>query len=627
MIMKKNLFYVVVAIGMLASCAESEYLGDQQLGKANENEVINFNMSTPAVTRAVGSEAATALGNRFVVWGEKNETDGTAATAANIVFQNYKVEYTASSAYQTTSNTKDWEYVGLTPYTDAQVSPAITGTQSIKYWDFSASSYTFTAVSALDADITDGKVVITKNTSGTTVYDKGYEIAIKEGASVDNIFVADRNQPTKGEFTDRTASNQYGGNVTMSFRNFMSKIRFGIYETIPGYKVKITKAYYYGSYSSTSFGVSGKFLTAGDKTTFTVSYEGSGSNENRVKATVKDGVTPNSQTYFVTPASPIMSVSEIGTEVTSPTYNKAEGAYTTILPFSGNDTNIKVKLDFTLTSEDTGETIEVSEATAEIPAVYCQWLPNYAYTYILKLNDNTNGQIGGVTGLYPITFDAIQITDATGNAEFITTISEPSITTFGVKSGAYSVGKSEYETGTDIYATIVKNNAVVDPTDNYKVYTVTAGATEAQVAEAVAEAAIRGVTPAVSCTEYTTNVSVVTEVPSEDGSTKTVTGAIKMENPAAATYAVAYKVSDGSASGETEAYDVTKTYYSTSADTTTGFYQVVTVNSEDLDNGAWKNDDAKAKYTTTPTQPVYVYKVIKVVAATGGGSGGGARIK
>lgn len=606
--MKKYLF-LATAITVMASCVNDDYIGNQDPSVVTGERAISFNLSTPALTRAekTGADAATDLGNQFIVWGEKNETDGTAASAANLVFQNYKVEYTASSAYTTTSNTMNWEYVGLTPYTSDKVAPAITGTQSIKYWDYGASSYTFTAVSALQSDITGGKVVITKNTSGSTVYDKGYEIAVKSGASLDNIFIADRNQPTVGNGTDRSASNAYGGNVKMTFRNFMSKIRFAIYEQIPGYKVTIDKAYFNSNNSSTDFGVDGDFLVAGANTTFTITYY----TNNKAKAEVKSGTTPDNQTYFTTASSPILSEPFIATAITSPTYDKTDGAYTSVLPYPSNSTNTKVTLDFTLTSEDTGETITVTNATAEIPATNCQWLPNYAYTYILKLNDNTNGQISGVTGLYPITFDAVEVSDENGMSEVITTISEPSITTFGVTStGAYSVGKSEYETGTDIYATIVQSNAVVDPTSKYAVYTVTAGATEAQVAEAIAEKAIRDVTPNITCTSYTTNVSVVTSVPAEDGGTKDVTGAIKMQSPAASTYAVEYQAAVGSATPTTAAYSASATYYSMTPDAK-GFYPVATPTAAQISD--WETE--KSNFTTTPTQPVYVYKVIKVTAA------------
>ena len=513
--MKKKLLFAAIALTAMASCTEDSFVGEQSQQEANASEgAISFNLTTPAVTRAEvgGATAATALNNEFIIWGEKNETDGTAATTANQVFYNYKVNYTSNSAYTTTSNTKNWEYVGITPYTSDKVSPALTVSQTIKYWDYSADSYTFTAVSAKPADISGGMVKITKNTSGSTVYDKGYEIAVNTGASLDDIFVADRNQPTKGTGTNRDAVNAYGGNVTMKFRNFMSKIRFGIYEDIPGYKVNITNVEYNstGSSSTSKFGVDGKFLAIGDGSTtntiFTVTYD----SNNKAVANIKSGSTPGTADYLETAqsvaGSPILSssaASPISTSSAAPTWDKTDGAYTTILPYTTNATNMKVKLDFTLTSTDTGETINVSDATAEIPAAYCQWKSNYAYTYILKLNDNTNGQIGGVAGLYPITFDAVQIEDENGQAEYITTLSEPSITTLGVNSstGKYVTGGSEYAAGSDIYVSFVEGSAVKTPVlgtsgaQHVNIYHVTTPdatnfkITEASVAEAIANPA------------------------------------------------------------------------------------------------------------------------------------------
>ena len=535
--MKKNyLLAVALALTAMVGCTDESFVGDQGLKEANEGVgAISFNSGTPAITRAddkTGSDAATDLDNQFIIWGEKNEAGtGAEATAANLVFKNYQVNYTANTAYNTTSNTKDWEYVGYTHSNTAStddyqtnILPSLSSAQTIKYWDYGATKYTFTAVSAKKTDLQTGKVKIKKLTTGesSSDYNKGYEITVGTDASVDNIFVADRNVISGGTGTDRTATNAYGGNVTMRFRNLMSKIRFGIYETIPGYKVNITDVDYNSTNSKSSgkFGVDGKFLAIGDgsstNTIFTVTYD----SNNKAVANLKAASTPGTSTYLETAQTvaecPILSssaASPISTTSATPTWDKTDGAYTTIMPYTTNDGNMKVKLDFTLTSTDTGETINVTDATAEIPAAYCQWKSNYAYTYILKLNDNTNGQIGGVTGLYPITFDAVEITDETGSAEYITTVSEPSITTFGAiyntsdtKYTGYQTGKDEYQAQTgsnrlDIYATFTEGSTVQTPVlgesgaqhvNVFKVTTPNADdfpITEASVAEAIANPA------------------------------------------------------------------------------------------------------------------------------------------
>lgn len=645
----KNKLFLATTIIALAACSDNTYLGDEN-GVNGSGGAITFGFDVPNATRAEGSAAATALGNQFIVWGEKNETgNGTEATAANLVFKNYKVEYTDNTAYTTTSNTKNWEYVGLTPYT--QVTPALTsGTkQTIKYWDFSADKYTFTAVSALSTDITDGNVVIAKNTTGTSSSDfnKGYDIEVKTGASLDKIFVADRNVITsEGKGTDREAVNKYGGNVTMTFRNFMSKIRFGIYETVPGYKVKITKVYYTDgadNYSTTNFGVDGKFLTVGDgsskNTIFTVTYDNSA--DNKALVALKSGTTPGTQDYFETaPAAevtsgtpkpqiivPILTADYIGTTPTTATFDKKEkvttpsasekdGVYTTVLPFPTNNTPIKLKIDYKLISEDTGETIEITEKTAEVPAKYCQWKSNYAYTYLFKISDKTGD-------LYPITFDAVEITDENGLAEYITTVSEPSITTFGVDAttGKYTTGKNDYGQGSDIYATFMKGDAVQTPSlatadankANYVqiYYVVSSDATNFPITEAsVAErlATTPSGTAKLTCTNITTSTStdyfaggtaptVVDEVPAEDGTTKTIK-AVKLDK----------------VKGQTGAYAIEFITYEkvapklTSEQSKVGYYSL---SGETFTKETTGNGDGSTEYY----KQIKTYKVITVVAA------------
>ena len=633
--MKKKLLFAAIALTAMASCTEDSFVGEQSQQEANASEgAISFNLNTSAVTRASGATAATALSNQFVVYGEKSETDdGAAAADGKLAFKNYLVKWTDNSAYTTTSNTKNWEYVGISATTaeNTNISPnSRTDAQTIKYWDYSATNYVFTAVSALPEDIQNGRVKIEKitdasSTASNKVFNKGYIIKLdKTGsdpytyASFDKLYFSDRQVIAQGTGSDRTATNAYGGNVTLTFRN----------ETIPGYAISDIHFFVTGDNveakvdETDAFGAICPNIKSSTYTeALKVTYEPSGGVMNHpivtpvTKANTETAVTANPDLILGTNTSLVTTDAPLGTTTTAPTWDTSGGTFTPVFPQAGNTTNLKLKCNYTLYNSVSGEIINVTGATAEIPYQYLQWKPNFKYTYLFKISDNTNGSSGTPgthpTGLYPITFDAVEIVAEDGQAEYITTVSEPSITTFGVKSGVYSTGKTDYETGTDIYATIVKNHAVVDPTSNYKVYTVTAGATEAQVAEAIAEKAIRNVTPSITCTAYTTNVSVVTTVPGEDGVDKTVTGAIKMQSPAAATYAVEYKVSDGSATATDAAYNSSTVYYSMTK-TANGFYPIVTVSLDDLNEGAWKNDEAKAKYTTAPTQPVYVYKVIVV---------------
>ncbi len=515
--MKRNyLLATALAIMTLASCSENDYVGDQQALNSAGDGAITFGFDVPNPTRAGGATAATALGNQFIVWGEKGEaTSGAAYTADDegdnthqLVFQNYVVNYTSNSAYTTTSNTKDWEYVGITPGYSTYVSPAAGETQTIKYWDYSASNYVFTAFSAKQEDLSSGKVTVTKVTSKTTdnkVYDKGYTVTLAADATPSKLYFSDRQVLTStGAGTDRTAVNKYGGNVTLTFRNATSQIRVGMYETIPGYGVKIKKFYYvdnstpsFGTMATeytTNFAANVPNLKAGSAVTLNVTYYNDGARENQPKI----GVVGSAANYITMDGTDLAANATLGTSASSPTYNNGDD-YTTVFPQESNDKSLKLKLDYQLFNTTTGETINVNGATAEVPANYLQWMPNFKYTYIFKISDNTNGSTGGgVVGLYPITFDAVEIVAEDGMAEYITTVSEPSITTFGVSGGSYVSGGSEYAAGSDIYAIFMEGSTVKTPTvgtsgaQHVNVFKVTTPdatnfpITEASVAEAIA---------------------------------------------------------------------------------------------------------------------------------------------
>lgn len=563
--MKKKLLFAAIALTAMASCTEDSFVGEQSQQEANASEgAISFNLNTSAVTRASGAEAATALNNKFIVYGEKGETNENSYGAGKLVFPNYTVAYTSNTAYTTTSNTKDWEYVGISPisttnvkmYDGTSTTTVTTDPQTIKYWDYSAASYTFTAISALSDDITSDKVVVQKNTKGTdNVYQKGYTLTIGSGASLDKLYLADRVnilQSTAG--SDRTATNAYGGNVTLNFRNILSHVRVGIYETIPGYDVSAISFKVTGDAAAKNgsdvdaFGAICPNIAATNYTgTLTVTY-GDGATDIENRPIILAG----------TPASPTASAADLilGTNIngisTSTLLSKTAalprwdtdansdgvGEYTPVIPLT-HSTNLKLKCSYTLYNSVTGETINVTDATAEIPFKYLQWKPNYKYTYIFKISDNTNGKTNpslGPAGLYPITFDATETVAEDGQAEYITTISEPSITTFGVKAGKYTHDKEQYEAGSDIYVTFMDGSSVVDA---FTLNSVAAGGvnvylatttdattypiTEASVAESIAEVSAKTKQVTVvsknadnsSC--FTAVPAKATEVPSEDG--------------------------------------------------------------------------------------------------------------
>lgn len=447
-IMKKNHLFLATAIVALAGCSDNTYMGDLEGGAGTG--AISFNMNASTLSRAQDhATSAATLHNQFIVWGEKSNA-AEAATAGTPVFINYVVNYVASSAQTTESNSHDWEYVAQTPYAAAKVTStgttATVSEQTIKYWDFTNKYYTFTAISAKPADIADNKVTVTKNVSGSTVYDKGYTVKLKADASISDIYFSDR--------TLVTATSPMTSPVTLNFRNLLSQVRFGFYETIPGYSVTITNVKFNSGVSHTSngdgnFGVDGSVVIPGGTTSFTVTYDdGSVINTNQNKAKVAVS-TPNTQSYLSTTATSFFGTT-LGTSSSARTWENA-GNYTKILPNPSNTTDLTLTISYQLTSTDgSGETIDITDATAKVPAAYAKWQSNYAYTYLFKITDNY--------GLYPITFDAVVVEDEAGNQETITTVATPSITTYA--KGEVVTANNEYLTSSNIYVVVDKNGTV-----------------------------------------------------------------------------------------------------------------------------------------------------------------------
>lgn len=567
----KTKFYFLAALATvaLASCSDNEFVGETSPTAFEGGDgSINFSYRLPAATRADQDHTTSAatLGNQFIVWGEKNESGGSAASAGNLVFKNYLVEYGANTAYTTTSNTQDWEYVGVTPFFGGTsfVAPNNgAGAQTIKYWDYSATNYAFTAVSAKQTDISSGNVKFTKIESGADVYKKGYTLTLEGAADKSKIFIADRVPvlPTPG--TDRNADNTYGGNVTLKFRNVLSHVRAGMYETVPGYKVTIKQFYVQDAAAPTfdgmttaktaNFAANVPNVPTTTNTTLTVTYSSETATLNQPTIAVT-----GTKNNFIELGTNLKADVDLNTTVYEPTYDKTAGAYTAVFSQEANDKSMKLKLDYTLTSTDgSGETIEVVGATAEVPAKYLQWKPNYKYTYIFKISENTNGSTGqGVVGLYPITFDAVVAVAEDGLAEYITTVSEPSITTFGVKDGKYTAHGNtfDYAATSDIYAVVMDGGAVQTPTlgTNVNIYKNISSSnatnfpvTESSLAEAIAEtggSAGEKITYSLDNTIATvrSGADAANGIPSEDGNVITGVPAVKLANLAAGTYAVEY---------------------------------------------------------------------------------------
>ena len=624
----RNIYLITAALAsmILASCANEEIVGNEAGTGTTTNGVISFGGLAPAMTRAelYGNAAAEKLNNKFVVYGTKHvAAEDATATNDKVVFNNFQVAYTASSAGTTESNTSDWDYVGLKAY-DAAIT-----SQGIKYWDYSATKgHTFYAFSSSNisypANATD-LVSVTKVTAdvGSTpsLYNKGYAVTVKNGASLDNLYFSDRVEVKKKKY-DKT--------VDLTFRNIGTKVRFGFYETIPGYKVTIDEFLIDADASAavTSFAAmkdkkaDGFYAslqnvkTSADQTINVTYYDNT---DETIKNQPKVSNPTGGYDYKIKlgDASTIIN-KELATTSSAPTWvnGTTDNSYATVFPFEGNTNPLLVKLNFTMTAEDgSGDVIKVKGARAIIPAKYVQWKGNFAYTYIFKISDKTNGTTGEIDengdptdpeGLKPITFDAIVVNITDERQETITSVSTRSITTYaeGAIVDEYNVNKPIYTViSTKTTGGVIAPTALGAAATQAQIYSLDKAASEAEVF-----AKLTGSPMGITMTAVT-GASIATKVPFADGTDRDIAN-VKFTPSAAGYYAYVYTTTayvaptyNSEASGT---YDSSKTYYMLSG---SGAYFAVTVRNKEA------YDANKAQlYTiaTAGTPGEYDIKVIKV---------------
>lgn len=637
--MKKFYLLAAVALVALASCTSDEFVGDNGSPNtgANGEKAIVFSTGTNGVTRAelTGAQAAEKLNNAFVVEGTK----GTSSVATTVVFDNYNVNYAANTANTTESNTSNWEYVGLDVNSLASIPHTNSEKQSIKYWDYMQSQYDFIAYSLGNGGAT--ATTITPS-SATSSSDGAYKLT-GTTAQLKTVHIADL-------VTVKDAD--YGKPVTITFRSLAAKVRLGIYETIPGYSVKDVKFYAdaesgTASYATDAilFGTSAALPTSGTYTVYfpnvnkTSSDAGySDNNKAHVSFAAATSGTQAYQTFGALTSNYVARENHedaidnnkvyLGRTSNACTYAGTTAPfYQDVLPNESNTSALTLKVDYTLVSTDgTKETINVTGATAVVPAIYAQWKPNYAYTYIFKISDNTNGKTNPdktAIGLHPITFDAVVVQATENVQETVTTVATPSITTYQHDPAVNASANNEYKAGY-IYVMVMNDgtpysdlNGVTDPAkDAAKLYTLNRAATEAEVMEAL------NIQTSVSGNDITGRNGLVltfvssmdneiTAIPGADGNDITVTAgqASKFTASANTTYAYVYTVAQKSGTDEVR-YEAVKPASGTDV---TSYYTNTTDNTH-ATGTADGTTTYYAKYTVN--NGVYAVKVIKVAAGS-----------
>ncbi len=641
----KKYFYIATALVALASCSSNDFVGDtppiQSQVQETDNAIV-FSSSKSAITRGdiYGSAAATLLGSNFYVTGTKG-TEATTSPTPTLVFDNYLVHYTANTADETQSNTANWEYVGVTPGVASYASHvklSDLNTQTIKYWDYSAAQYDFLAFSTgtkaavNSTEPTDAQIGVTKMKYGTGLASSAvaYTFYIPTVEALRNTFITDIVEVSQAN---------YGKEVSLKFKNLGSKIRIGLYETVPGYSVKNVQFYTVDGttvLTDANKSVNGTLISANAKGLPTkgkieVYYPHVGTSNstaedyNKAAATVTP-VEASSVKYqqfgnlhnFATKERDEADGSYLGRTLPAATFAGDVNAkyYTAVFPVSTSDP-LTLRVDYTLVSIDgSAEEITVKGAKAVVPSTYTKWLPNYAYTYIFKISDNTNGWTGASdkpAGLFPITFDAVvtEATDATDEQTTVTTVAAPTITTYQ-QNHDNSTNEYSKGTGKKVYVQVM-NNSTVPATlvaslsvTNSLLYAVSdANATEAEVMNTLENRTTAlnadNVTGrnGITLTKDATNInSTVTKIENGiDNNPITITAGqaseINIANLTAGTFAYVYDYTTGDKTAVTEFQPIvvttgspidgtSKEYYTVTKSTLDGT-AAVTVNAEAVD--------------------------------------------
>lgn len=531
--MKKYFLFACVAAA-LVSCSSDDFFGETGGLTPQENEgAILFQSVKKRAQRATheGADAAALLNNTFYVSGvkgtksidgemvfdnytvkyEANTANTTESNTANWEYVGVDANAHATTNGITQQTIKYWDY------SKAQY-------DFIAYAAAEGITLDFNDASALPTDANHLAVSPIVPAAGALEKTTGAYKVAGTAADLSKFYISDLETVYKAEFNNT---------VQLTFRSLGTKVRIALYETVPGYSVKDVKFYtaantdlagtaddevatlftttanqiftkgtytvYYPSVNGA--GDSHAFIpavgtdltglytdaacttaasgTADGFTTYYVKDNGADTNNNQAHLEFTADGTQETKVGFGTLTYVAPENGESGDSYLGRTSNTAsfatgtgadENNYYNFIPNEAG-TTLNLRVDYTLESIDgSKEEIVVRGATAQVPVNYTQWKAGYAYTYLFKITDKTNGHTGAYNpldpehdygtadpvGLYPITFDAVVVNDEEDNTqETITTVAKPSITTYQKNSKVVSYNEYDIAAAEPIYVDVV----------------------------------------------------------------------------------------------------------------------------------------------------------------------------
>lgn len=347
--MHKHIFIISALAICLLSCSSPEQ--DDLLIPEPQQGSISFGGNSgswqDAPTSRAGETGLETIAKSFRVWGYKNtggnKTDGF--TKPQKVMDGYIVNWNQPAA----GGTGNWEYTGIK-------NPNLNNaTQTVKYWDYSATSYRYFAYSiptVAGTTITVPTFSGPQTTEGSTNLHASFSIPFtydEDATSSSTPYISGLWLSDNQNFGD---DKKYGACVKLTFAPIVTKVRiiFKYPENITNISIKDI------SFKQTA----GDVPTAGN---ICINYPITGTGTQHVYSweTTQKGSISLSVPYEEE-ADKIHQTTEIGKWYYVPPIEE-QGTYT-------------------MTA-----TIDGKTSTAIIPAEYMQWKAGYQYTYIFKITE------------------------------------------------------------------------------------------------------------------------------------------------------------------------------------------------------------------------------------------------
>ena len=315
------------------------------------------------VTRATPLEDSKTS---FYVWAYKNDgySDATSEyTSYQSVMPQFLVNWVDNSAYTTTSNTHEWEYVGQAP------------DQTIKYWDWSAKAYRFFGYAGNLSDLTVDESDASK-VSFSFDADASSDASIAATPYVTDLWFSTGNL---AQYPDR----QFGRAVQLMFKKPFARVRF-LFTFVEGLsfgREKLSQIRFYPTKPSPS-DPAPIIATAG---TVNVTYPLTGTGiEETWTTSGTTGINAFTIDHYDAP-SPVPDGYPLGSAATD--WPNTPNKWYTVLPAPSQGSFM---LEVAVVSEEI--------KTAVVPAEYMQWKAGFEYTYKFKITES-----GGIT------MDVIQV--------------------------------------------------------------------------------------------------------------------------------------------------------------------------------------------------------------------------